>query len=69
LKPRVASPSAGDSAPGPAYEEKAAKEGERVAAQASQKVPKTEKTTAEKVVPRIHSRRPQRVMRMPPWKK
>ena len=65
LNPGVSRPAAAGS-PAGAYDEKAAKDGLRVLAKESQKVPKVPKTTAGNVLPRIHSRSAPRVMRMPP---
>lgn len=45
---------------------KAAKDGVSVPAKVSQKAPKVRNTTDEKVLPRTHSRKPERIMSTPP---
>lgn len=69
LNPCVVNPSAPDVAFAGAYDEKAAKEGFRVAPKVNQKEEKVRKTTEGKVLPRTHSRRPPTNMRRPPKKK
>lgn len=68
LKPVVFNPSTPASF-SPAKEENAAKDGFNTPPYESQNVPNVQNTTAGKLLPRIHSRRPPRVMRIPPWKK